>query len=357
MGMSASQMRYCLLSGRKSDVEFQGQQINQQRTTLATETSAYNNQLLNLSVPTPPSSDSYTTTSYSFTNNGQTYEVTGAQFKTTKYYVDSTGNVVNGDTPPNGEKVYNAGTYVISGTSSAYGTKGQSSGTSVFTKITHPGQPAMYEGSTGSLSLAADPSDKANYANDLANISQICSDCNIPMVNNTYPPFYKYTTGGTTYYVMQSDLDKSANTVVYNDDGSVASSSTPNTGVSTYYVNPKATVSNPLKMCGAQVFWSDTGRMDYIVGPDGKQYDLSVKTENDSTAYNDALQEYEYQKGLYNQEIEKINSQICIIQSQDKKLELKLQDLDTQQEAINTEMESVKKVVDKNIEQSFKAFA
>ena len=60
MGMSASQMRYIMISGKKSDIEFQGQQINQQRTTLATESSTLNSSLLNMTVPTPPSSEDFT---------------------------------------------------------------------------------------------------------------------------------------------------------------------------------------------------------------------------------------------------------------------------------------------------------
>ncbi len=44
------------------------------------------------------------------------------------------------------------------------------------------------------------------------------------------------------------------------------------------------------------------------------------------------------------------------IQNQDKKLELKLKQLDTQHKAIETEMQSVEKVIQKNVETTFKTF-
>jgi predicted nucleic acid-binding Zn-ribbon protein len=45
------------------------------------------------------------------------------------------------------------------------------------------------------------------------------------------------------------------------------------------------------------------------------------------------------------------------IQALDKSLELQLRRVDTQQQAISTEIDSVKKVIDKNIEQVFKFMA
>lgn len=45
-----------------------------------------------------------------------------------------------------------------------------------------------------------------------------------------------------------------------------------------------------------------------------------------------------------------------IFQSQDKDLELKMKQLDTEHNALQTEMDSVKKVIEKNIESSFKTF-
>lgn len=45
------------------------------------------------------------------------------------------------------------------------------------------------------------------------------------------------------------------------------------------------------------------------------------------------------------------------IQKQDKLLELRLEQVQTQQSSVEKEMESVKQIIDKNIEDSFKTFA
>ena len=54
MGMAASQARFLGLTARKSNVEYQVQQINQQRTSLANESAGLYNQMMELTVPTPP---------------------------------------------------------------------------------------------------------------------------------------------------------------------------------------------------------------------------------------------------------------------------------------------------------------
>ena len=76
MGMSASQARFLSLTARKNNVEIQGQQINQQRTTLSNESSSYYSELCNMTVPTPPSVDDYTKVSYSFNDGALTNTVT-----------------------------------------------------------------------------------------------------------------------------------------------------------------------------------------------------------------------------------------------------------------------------------------
>lgn len=52
-----------------------------------------------------------------------------------------------------------------------------------------------------------------------------------------------------------------------------------------------------------------------------------------------------------------IQLRINAMQSLDKALELQLRRVDTQQQAVQTEIDSVKKVIDKNIELTFKTFA
>ena len=80
MGMSASQARFLGLTARKTarknNVEFEGQQINQQRTTLSNQSANYYNDLLGMSVPVPPSVDDYTKTVYTFEDGALTNQIT-----------------------------------------------------------------------------------------------------------------------------------------------------------------------------------------------------------------------------------------------------------------------------------------
>ena len=56
---------------------------------------------------------------------------------------------------------------------------------------------------------------------------------------------------------------------------------------------------------------------------------------------------------------EAINIQLRInaVQSLDKSLELQLRRVDTQQKSVQTEIEAVQKVIDKNVSMTFKTFA
>ena len=87
MGMSASQARFLSLTARKTNVEYEGQQINQQRTALSNESSNYYSQLTSMSVPVPPSSSDYTKISYTFVDGTEKNTVTS--LVATKYTKDT----------------------------------------------------------------------------------------------------------------------------------------------------------------------------------------------------------------------------------------------------------------------------
>ena len=68
------------------------------------------------------------------------------------------------------------------------------------------------------------------------------------------------------------------------------------------------------------------------------------------------MNQYEFDKTTYDKSVQDINTKIEIIQAEDKNLELRLKQLDTEQDAISTEMEAVQKVIEKNVESTFKTF-
>jgi hypothetical protein len=88
----------------------------------------------------------------------------------------------------------------------------------------------------------------------------------------------------------------------------------------------------------------------------GSTYSLTTTTENDDRAYNDAMNKYHYEKAKYEHEVQAINSKLEVVHGQDKDLELRLKQLETEQNAISSEIESVKKVISKNVDGSFKTF-
>ena len=53
MGMAASQARFLGLTARKTNVEYEAQQINQQRTALSNQSASYYTNLLGMNVPQP----------------------------------------------------------------------------------------------------------------------------------------------------------------------------------------------------------------------------------------------------------------------------------------------------------------
>ena len=63
------------------------------------------------------------------------------------------------------------------------------------------------------------------------------------------------------------------------------------------------------------------------------------------------------EKDLYDKELNDMNARIKLVQSQDQTLEVRLKNIDTEHKALDTEMEAIKKVLEKNIESSFKTFA
>ena len=66
MGLAASQARFLQCTARQTNVEYQGQQINNARTVLANKSANAYNEMLALKVPTPPSQADYTKVQYAF---------------------------------------------------------------------------------------------------------------------------------------------------------------------------------------------------------------------------------------------------------------------------------------------------
>lgn len=374
MGMAASQARFLSLTARKTNVEYEGQQINQQRTTLSNESSNYYSQLCNLSVPTPPSSEDFTKTTYSFTD--------GSEKNTINTMIAKGGGI-----------------YLLNYTQSFESENVMSNGNVVTTRInTAPaGLPPVYDYYVGAtklrkidLSTTVDPTSTPptlidgsgniiadKFMDDLLKEGKVDEVNQMLLLEGEYYTMLdkKYGSGAsnTDWFVryQQNSTTGSYEPVFYSkkqveDADYNNSTGTSVSGIRSYVYGP-TTETREIKNAKARVEQDTSGRFISLFLYDdpnatgaptdtGVQYNLTAKTESDDRAYNDAMNQYNYDKAKYDQEIQAINAKIEIIQGQDKDLELRLKQLDTEEQAISTEMEAVKKVVSKNVDSTFKTF-
>ena len=432
MGMAASQARYLGLTARKTNVEYEGQQINQARVALANQSADAFNQYLSLQAPTPPSTEDYKSTSYVYTDGNKEYTLedytrnntdnkypyvatisykdyryeaakntkSGVQIKTNEdntsryddvgnYYpyvimtsnglktlrkvdlqpktidLDNTVNkTVENDLNNQTTITYNATKKIWEGVTLENNPKVDAYGTGeankylftydknlngyVSTTVTNSSgtQEALvkYNETTSKIELLKEYEANAR-ATDVDKLA-------IQTIKDKYgmndSVFYAFEEGNNTMYISDSDL----NAYMKLDYSAINK-------LNTYFAsNVEYTRKENVD---AQITFDPSGSYPAQIlindgSSNGSDYELSAVTEKDDTAYNEAMKQYEYQCMVYQQTLEEINAKTEKIQQQDKMLELKLRQLDTEQKALQTEMDSVKKVIEKNIESTFKTF-
>ncbi|MBR1776944.1 hypothetical protein IJ750_07725 [bacterium] len=202
--------------------------------------------------------------------------------------------------------------------------------------------------------------DEIDQVADLAQILRDCPDSSI----NQYVSFdsngnlqyngsgiYTFELNGKTYYTTNADLWNS-----------VGQPYDPNKPIdlqeklayyNASYINTKIEATNHalLESDGNGRFKSVKFDDDSIV------YNLNVETVTDEAAYQDAMNQYLYKKEVYEKTIADINAKTSLIQKEDRTLELRLKQLDTEQLALKTEMDAVQKVIKDNVEKTFKTFS
>ena len=386
MGMAASQARFLGLTARKNNVEYEGQQINQQRTTLSNQSANYYNDLLGMAVPTPPSIADYTKTVYTFEDGALTNSISSMIAKAggeylisyTSSWVDdfaavsaansivtrstetkNTNNVING-------KVYSVGSNELRQMGEAFILVDENSNKRYMkngkiysdadckTEVTDNSEGYKLDKNYNNeylKSLSLDQLKKLQVEEDnyidilVKQYGGTNDDWTVRYVQNT-------TTGTWSPYFCKKSVLESKETV-YADNGSSLSN------IPMYTIG-SAQKTEEIKGITARLEQDATGRIINVTlnpgGADQVTYAVTTNTVTDQDAYNDAMNQYEYDKYQYDQSIQEINAKIEIIQSEDKNLELRLKQLDTEQDAIQTEMDAVQKVIEKNTESTFKTF-
>ena len=158
--------------------------------------------------------------------------------------------------------------------------------------------------------------------------------------------YYKDSQTGVTYYFSQYQMD-------HKDD------LTNPTSVYYYTIGNK-TKTEPYEFNNATIgFDEKTGRINSITPNNGEfsQKDVDATKTYDSEGYEAALVDYTMSKDEYNKAVADLNAQTESLQQEDKVLELRLNQIETEQNELSTELEAVKEVLSKNIENTFKTFA
>jgi hypothetical protein len=346
MGMAASQARFLGLTARKTNTEFEGQQVNQQRTMLANKSANYYNDLLGMTVPTPPSVDDYTKTVYSFNDGALENTVNSLIAQADGQFLISYTRTWKDDN-------------AVVAASSSIVTRAGSAGSYVYSvgakELRSMGSITGYDVDNDEY-LSSLSKDQLNALLDEENkyVEQLQSK-----YGNTKSDWYVIYKQDTTtkewlpVFYDKYDLEKS--TAKFSDVTGSSQSFIP------AYTTGSTTVRDEVKGVKAMLEKDSSGRYINITLFDadgnGTTYSLTTSTTTDQAAYNDAVNQYEYNKAQYDKSVQDINSKIEIIQAEDRSLELRLKQLDTEQKAIQTEMEAVTKVIEKNTQDTFKTFS
>ena len=415
MGMAASQARYLGLAARKTNCEYQGQQINQARTSLGNQSAELWNQMLGLSVPTAPNTTDYTKTQYSFSDGQNDFEITsmvptdeqeGYNYAVKyKYYQEEVKGIENINTNPQVQATF-ANTQTT-GRALVIGTPSTLDGANVtMAAVTDPValQQLLRAGvittltdevysitntTTGAVEYGlgdvptADDNNLTTYAMNIsnykvgnasasiANLSDASvttalrkiaednpgSDIATAITSSLAPggtnSIYTYTKNGTTYYASQSELMSTILSSTSTGVQSLVDNQSPMNQYYTSTVKTEKVVSDYAMMDDA----SGTGRFTSIKLQDySSEFQLNTETTSNDEAYQNALSQYYYDTQQYEKTLADINAKTELIQNEDRTLELRLKQLDTEHNALQTEMEAVKKIITKNVEDTFKTF-
>ena len=160
---------------------------------------------------------------------------------------------------------------------------------------------------------------------------------------------YKFTYNNVTYYTSFTDLENSykSGTGINNIDGQIKLP----------YYNAEYEDKDISETKKALLETDSNGRFTSVrFEDDSIVHTLASNTITDEAGYQDAMNEYNYKSALYEKAVQDINAKTSLIHQEDQQLELRLKQLDTEQNALSTEIDAVTKVIKDNVDKSFKTF-
>ncbi len=319
MGMAASQARMLSLLERMSDVEFEGQQINQQRLMLSNKMNEVMEKLTNMDVPTPPSKQDFLYNKfYGKTRNGKKITAQMNDDGTLRITKQNSGMVVEDTGLQNINKIV-----TDNGTEIRVNGRKTMSITDANNKY---GGSDLQDALTGLRNTFDYKDGKYNQENYTVIINEADN-------------------GKVTFsFCLTEDLKTGSGLETENDNGMVR-----------VYTAVHGSYEEAID--DVEISYDAKGYLDKVLLPNGETVDMSVEQQVNEIEYDIAVNKYEIKKIEYDKEVNEINKQTSVYQRQDKILELKLTRLDTERNALNTEIEAVKKVIQDSTEKGFKTFS
>lgn len=350
MGMAASQARWISLAARKTNVEYEGQQINQARMALSNQSSELWNQLYSMEVPTAPSTTDYTTTQYTFDSGDVSQTISNIQDAD---YTDSDGIH------------YNSYVTYYSKVSEYTGIRNTNSNPQVqYIQPSEGENEGYYMIGTKKVSCLntvdrTDTSSTAAWGTYSAQLDQIANDWPDTQLAKDWSSFKN---DGTTsaldniyFWTDSSGKVNFASKAATTADSLDACLQDKTAALHSYYADYQTTNKEVSKY--AIVDYDASGRATSVQFEGSSVvHDLKATSVTDDNAYNDAMNQYNYEQQVYEKKVQDINAKTEQIQTEDRTLELRLKALDTEQNALQTEMDAVHKIISKNIESTFKTF-
>ena len=347
MGLAASQARFLGLTARKSNVEYQGQQINQQRTALSNEILGLYNEYNKLEVPTPPVLQDFSKVTYTMTDTAKGYQVENVNKLISGeyegfYQVDLAYQ----------EAIPKAYDYMANGVVTTFAQNGDKTTCSISIGT----EKFLYDDNNPDESNMK----KIPVGSDISALKDESLKLILQANNWGEGNYYAFVMGGKTYYASESELK-----------GFCEVPETPTAGTDysghgdySFAYQGELKVDKTIKAIAA-LTQNNQGRMSAIQivkceedsALEDKAFSVATQTEDDQLRYDDAMNKYYYDKALYEKEVERINKKTETKQKEDRSLELQLSQLETEQQALAKEMDSVSKVVEETIEKVFKTFS
>ncbi len=352
MGLAASQARFLGLTARKSNVEYKAQQINQQRVALSNEVLGLYGEYNRLDVPVPPVVQDFQKSSYTLDSTYENYQISGFSKIPSGEYEGYYNVTLTWD-----QDVAKAYTYAAR--DSVIRAKKRESQTD------EEGNEIQGSFSYLSFQLGLDTFIYDESNPEGSTITKITGDYDkyqglstiMESLGKTDGTYYMYMRNGVAYYTSEDDL------LATQFEQKEGSDELDYYGTYSFDYQGSQKISKNASVIAA-LTQEANGRLSTIqvISSDDlpelidHTFSITTSSTDDQAAYADAMNEYNYQKAIYEKEVERINQKTETLQKEDRSLELQLNQLDTEQRAISTEMESVQNVLKDTMEKVFKTF-